>query len=58
VLALSGILMAPLPWELLITVFVATAVFALILDQIKLPVTAAFRVEPAESGPPHLMKQS
>jgi H+-transporting ATPase len=45
VLALSGTLMAPLPWRLVLAVFVAAAAFALILDQIKQPVTAVFRVE-------------
>ena len=37
--------MEPLPWQLLGAVLVAAAVFALILDQIKLPVMAAFRVQ-------------
>ncbi|MGD0024256.1 MAG: HAD-IC family P-type ATPase, partial [Xanthobacteraceae bacterium] len=45
VLALSGTLMEPLPWRLLLAVFVAAAAFALILDQIKQPVTALFKVE-------------
>jgi H+-transporting ATPase len=45
VLALSGTLMEPLPWRLLLAVFGATAAFALILDQIKQPVTALFKVE-------------
>ncbi|MCZ8548155.1 HAD-IC family P-type ATPase [Mesorhizobium qingshengii] len=44
-LALSGTLMAPLPWRLVGAVFLAVAVFALVLDQIKVPVTAAFKVE-------------
>jgi H+-transporting ATPase len=43
-LASSGILMAPLPWRVLAAVFVSTAGFALILDQVKLPVTSAFKV--------------
>ena len=43
-LALSGTLMEPLPWRVLATVFVATAGFALILDQIKLPVRSAFKI--------------
>jgi H+-transporting ATPase len=42
--ALSGILMAPLPWQILATVFVASMASALILDQIKRPVMAAFKV--------------
>ncbi len=45
VLALSGTLMEPLPWQLLVAVIVATAVFALILDQIKRLVMATFRVD-------------
>ncbi|MGE0465244.1 MAG: HAD-IC family P-type ATPase [Steroidobacteraceae bacterium] len=44
VLALSGTLMAPLAWHVLATVFVAAVGFALILDQIKRPVMAAFKV--------------
>jgi H+-transporting ATPase len=42
--AWSGILMEPLPWRILATVFVAAAGFALLLDQIKLPVKSAFKV--------------
>ena len=45
VLALSGTLMAPLPWRLVLAIFVAAAAFTLILDQIKRPVTALFKVE-------------
>jgi H+-transporting ATPase len=44
-LALSGTLMAPLPWQLLAEVLVAAAAFGLILDQIKLPVTRVFGVQ-------------
>ena len=44
-LALSGTLMAPLPLRLVLTIFVAAAAFTLILDQIKRPVTALFKVE-------------
>jgi H+-transporting ATPase len=44
VLALSGTLMAPLPWRVLLAVLLAAAAFALILDRIKTPVMAAFRV--------------
>ena len=44
-LALSGNLMQPLPWRLVLAIFVAAAAFALILDQIKQPVTAVFKVE-------------
>jgi H+-transporting ATPase len=43
-LAISGTLMEPLPWQVLTAVFAATAGFALILDQVKLPVQAAFKV--------------
>jgi len=43
-LALSGTLMEPLPWRVLAAVLAAAAGFALILDQVKLPVKAAFRV--------------
>jgi H+-transporting ATPase len=45
VLALSGTLMAPLPWQLLAGLLVAATAFALMLDQIKLPITKAFRVQ-------------
>jgi H+-transporting ATPase len=44
-LALSGALMAPLPWQLLVGTLVAAAAFALILDQIKLPIIQAFKVQ-------------
>jgi H+-transporting ATPase len=43
-LALSGILMAPVSWSILVMVLVAAIAFALILDQIKRPVMAAFKV--------------
>jgi H+-transporting ATPase len=43
-LAWSGTLMDPLPWRVLAVVFVAAAGFALILDQIKLPVRSAFKL--------------
>ncbi|HYA47777.1 MAG TPA: plasma-membrane proton-efflux P-type ATPase [Burkholderiales bacterium] len=43
-LALSGTLMEPLPWRVLAGVFVAAAGFAVILDQVKLPVKSAFKV--------------
>jgi H+-transporting ATPase len=45
VLAYSGALVAPLNWRVLAAVFVASAGLALILDRIKLPVTALFKVE-------------
>ena len=44
-LALSGTLMAPVTWRVLLAVFVAAAGFALILDRIKRPVTAVFKIE-------------
>ncbi len=44
-LALSGTLMAPLPWRLVLAIFCAVAVFTLILDQIKRPVTALFKLD-------------
>jgi len=44
-LAWSGTLMAPLPWRVLATVLAAAIGFAGVLDQIKLPVMAAFEVE-------------
>ena len=43
-LALSGTLMAPLPWQLVLAIFGAAAGFALVLDQIKAPIIAAFKV--------------
>jgi H+-transporting ATPase len=43
-LAMSGTLMAPLPWRMLAGVLVAAAVFALALDQIKVWVLSAFKV--------------
>jgi H+-transporting ATPase len=44
VLALSGVLMEPLPWRVLVTAFAAATGFALILDQIKRPVLSMFRI--------------
>jgi H+-transporting ATPase len=44
-LALSGIFMEPLPWHVIVGALGAVAVFAAILDRIKLPVTAALKVE-------------
>jgi H+-transporting ATPase len=43
-LAWSGTLMEPLPWRTLAAVFMAAAGFALILDQVKLPVRSAFKI--------------
>lgn len=43
-LALSGLLMAPLPWQSLLALFVAAAAFALVLDRIKSAVLATVRV--------------
>jgi len=44
-LALSGILMQPLPWQVLAPILMAAAVFALFLDQVKLRVTSVVKVE-------------
>jgi H+-transporting ATPase len=44
-LALSGTVMAPLPWTLLLTIAVAAAAFALLLDQLKRLVMAVLRIE-------------
>ena len=44
-LAFSGTLMEPLPWRLLLGIALATAVFALVLDQIKRLVMLMFRIE-------------
>ena len=44
-LAVSGTLMAPLPWRVPAAVLMAAAVFALILDQIKLVVISVLKVE-------------
>jgi H+-transporting ATPase len=44
-LALSGVLMAPLPWRAIVAIFSAAVGFALILDQIKLPVASVFKIE-------------
>jgi hypothetical protein len=42
---MSGTLMAALPWRVLATVLGAAAVFALLLDQIKLIVISVVKVE-------------
>jgi H+-transporting ATPase len=44
-LALSGTLMAPLPARLLAALFAAAVAFALLLDQVKRPVTRLFKAE-------------
>ena len=44
-LALSGVFMEPLPWQFLLAVALATTAFALVLDQIKQPVMAHFKLE-------------
>ena len=44
-LALSGTLVAPLPWRLLVVIFVAVGAFAVVLDWIKQAATALFVVE-------------
>jgi H+-transporting ATPase len=43
-LASSGTLMEPLPWRVLAEIFLAAAAFALILDQINLPVRSRFKL--------------
>ena len=43
-LALSGTLMEPLPWRILAEVAIAALGFALLLDQIKLPVRLTFKI--------------
>jgi ATPase, P-type (transporting), HAD superfamily, subfamily IC len=43
-LSLTGTLMAPIPWRLLAVLLAAATAFALLLDQIKRPVLAAFRI--------------
>ena len=45
VLAVSGTLMAPLPWSLLVAAFGAAAGFAVLLDQVKVPILSVFTVE-------------
>ncbi len=44
-LALSGTLMAALPWRLVLAIFIAAAAFTVVLDQIKRPVVALFRIQ-------------
>ena len=44
-LALSGTLMAPLGWHLLVAVAAAGIGFAVLLDQVKRPILAAFQVK-------------
>jgi H+-transporting ATPase len=44
VLASSGVLMAPLSWDVLTAALAAASGFALVLDQIKRPVMSAFGV--------------
>ncbi len=45
VLAVSGTLMTPLPWSLLAAAFGAAAGFAVLLDQVKVPILSVFKVE-------------
>jgi H+-transporting ATPase len=44
-LASFGILASALPWHIIALIFAAAIGFALVLDQIKLPVRAAFKIE-------------
>jgi hypothetical protein len=46
-LALPGVLIEPLPGHVLAAVFAAAAVFALILDQVKLRVQSMFKLQEA-----------
>ncbi len=41
-LALSGVLMAPVPWRLVASILVAALGFALLLDRVKLPLVVRF----------------
>jgi H+-transporting ATPase len=50
-LALSGTLMEPLPWRLVAALLAAAVAFALILDQIKLLVLAAFNIDDVSRRP-------
>jgi H+-transporting ATPase len=43
-LALSGTLMAPLPWQILAALLAAVIAFALLLDRLKIAVLRAFRL--------------
>jgi hypothetical protein len=45
VLAVSGTLMAPLPWRLVVAACGAAAAFAVLLDQVKVPILSVFNVE-------------
>jgi len=52
-LALPGILMAPLPWHTVAAVLGGAVGFALLLDEVKLPVLAVFKIQsPARSARP------
>jgi H+-transporting ATPase len=55
VLAVSGTLMAPLPWLVVATVLVAAAAFALILDQVKLLVASAVGVLEPDADAQHMV---
>jgi H+-transporting ATPase len=44
-LASAGILMAPLSWQIVAAALGAAVIFALVLDQLKTPVLAAFKLE-------------
>ena len=57
-LALSGTLMASLCWRLLLGVFGAAVVFALVVDQIKSPIFRAFKVHPITSHQRHIFDWS
>jgi hypothetical protein len=45
ILAVSGTLMAPLPWRLVVAACGAAAAFAVLLDQVKVPILSVFKIE-------------
>jgi H+-transporting ATPase len=49
VLAISGVLMDPLPWGVLVAALAAASGFAVVLDQIKRPVMSVFGIETCAS---------
>jgi len=51
-LAVSGTLMAPLSWRLVVAILLAAAGFAILLDQVKLRVTLMMRLQVRPSGAP------
>ena len=45
ILAVSGTLMVPLPWRLVVAACGAAAAFAVLLDQVKVPILSVFKIE-------------